>query len=181
MQRSNFNVGDRVRLLDQEGEGVVCDVIGSSVVIDLDGMEMTFEATELVVVEHDDLVDQKIVSKDISAKDKEIRKQGKAKLKDLEEATQAVYELDLHIHELLDHYNNMTNGEILQHQMRACRQFVREAIDKRYHKIVLIHGVGEGVLRTEIHHYLDTLQRIEYHDAPYRTYGYGATEVIIHR
>jgi dsDNA-specific endonuclease/ATPase MutS2 len=181
MQHPSFNIGDRVRLLDQEGEGVVCDVIGSQVVIDLEGMEMTFEAAELVVVKHDALVDQPIAKKDISAKDKEIRKQGQAKLKQLEDVTQAVYELDLHIDELLDHYSNMTNGEILQHQMRCCRQFVREAIDKRYHKIVLIHGVGEGVLRTEIHHYLDTLQRIEYHDAPYRTYGYGATEVIIHR
>ena len=78
MQGSNFRVGDRVRLLDQEGEGVVCGVTGPKVIIDLDGMEMTFEAAELVVVEHDDLVDHKIVSKDISAKDKEIRKQGKA-------------------------------------------------------------------------------------------------------
>ena len=58
---------------------------------------------------------------------------------------------------------------------------MREVIDKRYHKVVLIHGVGEGVLRTEIHNYLNTLQRIEYNDASYRIYGYGATEVIIHR
>lgn len=179
--QSDFKPGDRVRLLDQEGEGVVCDAIGTRIVIDLDGMEMTYDASELVVVKYDDLVDHKIESKDVSVKDKEIRTQGKTKLKDLEEVTQAVYELDLHIHELLDHYKNMTNGEILQHQMRCCRQFMREAIDKRYHKVVLIHGVGEGVLRTEIHHYLDTLQRIDYHDASYRIYGYGATEVIIHR
>ncbi len=181
MQNSSFKIGDRVRLLDAQGEGVVCDVVGSNVVIDLDGMEMTFDASELVVIEHDDLIGHAIEKKELSAKDKETRAKGKSKLKELDDVTQAVYELDLHIHELLDHFSNMTNGEILQYQMRCCRQFVREAIDKRFHKIVLIHGVGEGVLRTEIHHYLDTLQRIEYHDAPYRIYGYGATEVIIHR
>ena len=72
-----------MRLLDQEGEGIVGDTIGSKIVIDLDGMEMTFDASELVVVEYDDLVDHKIESKDVSVKDKEIRKQGKTKLKDL--------------------------------------------------------------------------------------------------
>jgi DNA-nicking Smr family endonuclease len=75
----------------------------------------------------------------------------------------------------------MTNGEILQHQMMRCRAFLREAFEKRYPKVVIIHGVGEGVLKSEVHRFLDQQDHLSYHDAPYRTYGFGATEVIIHR
>jgi dsDNA-specific endonuclease/ATPase MutS2 len=173
--------GDRVRLLDAEGEGTVVHIAGQRISVDMDGMEMQFDARELVRVEHDGLLRNHTTPVEITQKDRALRTQGKQKLADLHEVHQAVYELDLHIHELLDHYGHMSNGEILQHQMQACRSFVREAIEKRYKKIVLIHGVGEGVLKQEIHRFLDQLSHIEYHDAPYRTYGYGATEVLIHR
>jgi len=174
-----FAVGNKVRLLDEPGEGIVTAISGDEIMVEIDGMELPFEESQLVIVEHDELISDHVHSKPVSAKDRELRKKGREKLSDLETQASATYELDLHIHELLDHYSHMSNGEILQYQMQRCRSFVREAIDKRYSKIILIHGVGEGVLKQEIHHYLDQLGRVEYHDAPYRTYGYGATEVII--
>lgn len=176
-----LKVGDTVRLIDDPGQGIVCSLSGNEATVEIDGMELPFTANQLVKVEHDDLIADVEDHAELSAKDKLHRVYGRDKLRELEPASQAVYELDLHIHELLDHYANMSNGEILQYQMGRCRSFVREAVDKRFGKIVLIHGVGEGVLKHEIHKYLDQLTHIEYHDAPYRTYGYGATEVIIHR
>ena len=53
-------------------------------------------------------------------------------------------------------------------------------------RIVIIHGKGEGVLKSEIHLYLTRLNseqgvRLDFHDAPYHEYGMGgATEVLFY-
>lgn len=177
---SKFSVGDTVRLLDADGQGVVTRIVGEEIFVEIDGFELPFSSTQLIVVEHDSLIKSPIHEPKLSSKDKASRTKGREKLDHLNPQSHAVYELDLHIHELLDHYSGMSNGGILRYQMGRCKQFIQEAIQKRYRKVVLIHGVGEGVLKNEIHHFLDEVDRVSYHDAPYRTYGYGATEVIIH-
>lgn len=173
--------GDKVRLLDEPGQGTVVSVQGSQVTVDMDGIELTFDKRALVKVEFDDLIDVPVTDHDMQAEDKLKRIEGRRKLQDLKPKTEATYELDLHIHELLDYHKGMTNAQILQYQMSCGKRFLREAMQKRYPKVVLIHGVGQGVLRSEIHQWLDSLPNVEYHDAPYRTYGYGATEVHIKR
>jgi dsDNA-specific endonuclease/ATPase MutS2 len=54
---------------------------------------------------------------------------------------------------------------------------MKEAQAKRLTKIVFIHGVGEGVLRSEIRHELRKYENVEFLDGDYREYGQGATEV----
>ncbi|MEX2597407.1 MAG: Smr/MutS family protein [Salibacteraceae bacterium] len=176
-----FKVGDRVRLMDEPGEGSIASISGGLYYVTIDGLDLPYEAHQMVKVEHDELIKRKIQATPLSDKDKQRRSAGKQQLSKLAQAEHAVYELDLHIHELLDRFENMSNGEILHYQMSRCRAFLKEAFDKRYPKVILIRGVGEGVLRTEIHQLLDSLDHVEYHDAPYRSYGYGATEVIFHR
>jgi dsDNA-specific endonuclease/ATPase MutS2 len=45
---------------------------------------------------------------------------------------------------------------------------------------VVIHGVGEGVLRHEIRKVLDIYHpNFEFQDASYEEFGYGATEIRI--
>lgn len=171
--------GDIVRLLDEPGQGTVTKVQGDQIAVEIDGIELTFSANQLVKVEFDDLVDHPTTDKDAQAAEKLQRIVARNKLGQLQPKQEAVYELDLHIHELLDRFENMSNAQILQYQMECCRRFVKEAMDKRYPKVVLIHGVGQGVLRTEIHRWLDSQSNVDYHDASYRKYGYGATEVFI--
>lgn len=173
-------VGDKVRVIDEALEGIVIAVNGNNCDVNVAGMNLPFQLKELVVIVHDELVIP-TVSKQTTPKDKQMEVAARKKLSGMLSTSEATYEIDLHIHELLDRFEHMSNGEILQFQMTKCRAFVREAIEKRYPKIVLIHGVGEGVLRSEIHRYLEQLDTISFHDAPYRIYGYGATEVIIHR
>jgi len=176
---TDFKIGDKVRLVDEDGEGLIKAIKDSKIWVEIDGFEMPFTASQVVKIEFDDLIADASVK--MSPKDREMAKQSRQKLDDLGQTEHSVYELDLHIEELLDRHDRMSNAEILNYQMSKCRAFVREAIDKRYPKVVLIHGVGEGVLKDEIHHWLHGLDHIEFHDAPYRTYGYGATEVLIRR
>jgi hypothetical protein len=88
-------------------------------------------------------------------------------------------EIDLHIQHLVDEYKNLSNAEMLQVQLKKFRKEMDHAIKSHYHKIIFIHGVGNGILRTEILRELRAYPGVRYTDAPFEKYGYGATEVIL--
>ena len=48
---------------------------------------------------------------------------------------------------------------------------------RRIPKIVFIHGVGEGVLKSELDFMLGRYEEVYFQDANYQKYGQGATEV----
>lgn len=88
-------------------------------------------------------------------------------------------EVDLHIQHLVDDYKNLSNAEMLQIQLQKFRKEMDNALKNHYHKIVFIHGVGNGVLRTEILRELRSYQGVRSGDASFEKYGFGATEVIL--
>ena len=86
-------------------------------------------------------------------------------------------ELDLHIEELLKNYKGMSNAEIIQVQLRHFQINLDIAINEHYRKLIVIHGVGNGRLKQEVHKILSTYKNLQYFDASYSKYGYGATEI----
>ena len=90
--------------------------------------------------------------------------------------------VDLHIHELLDDLRGFSNADMLNYQLGKFCQVMKENEDKLGQKIVFIHGKGEGVLRKAL---LDELKRkwpaCTVQDASFQEYGFGATQVIIHK
>jgi hypothetical protein len=91
-----------------------------------------------------------------------------------------ILEVDLHIHELIDNTNGLSNSEMLSIQMDKFHQVMKENIKNKKRKIVFIHGVGNGTLKTELRKALDRKYKGHYYqDASFREYGYGATMVII--
>jgi hypothetical protein len=96
--------------------------------------------------------------------------------------SQPVYEkeVDLHIEELVDDLRGLSNHNMLQIQMRKFEAELDVAISLGMKKITFIHGVGNGRLKQEITGVLKQTDGVEFRDAPYRKYGYGATEVLIH-
>ncbi|MDR3705391.1 MAG: DUF2027 domain-containing protein [Paludibacteraceae bacterium] len=91
-----------------------------------------------------------------------------------------VLEVDLHIDELLDTTAGMTNADMLQYQLDKFNQVLEENKNRKGHKIVFIHGKGEGVLRNEIMKQLKSKYSGYYvQDASFREYGFGATMVTI--
>ncbi len=87
-------------------------------------------------------------------------------------------EVDLHIQHLVDDYKDLGNSEMLQIQMKRFRQEMDKALRDHYKKVIFIHGVGNGRLRTEILRELRGYSGVVYHDASFQKYGYGATEVV---
>jgi len=89
-------------------------------------------------------------------------------------------EVDLHIHELLDNFTNLTNTEMLTVQMNKFREELAQAINTGVKRIVFIHGVGNGTLKNELRRELQRkYSRYTMQDASFREYGYGATMVIL--
>jgi Domain of unknown function (DUF2027) len=89
-------------------------------------------------------------------------------------------EVDLHIEEIVDNEAKLSNGEILNIQMARFETALEGALKGRTRKIVFIHGVGNGKLRYELRKALDTkYPDLQYQDASFAEYGYGATMVII--
>ena len=71
----------------------------------------------------------------------------------------------------------MSNYEILTIQTETAKKHIDFAIRNRIPKIVLIHGVGDGVLKSEINFMLGRYDGVTFQDANYQKYGLGATEV----
>jgi hypothetical protein len=91
-------------------------------------------------------------------------------------------EVDLHIHELLDNFNNLTNTEMLTVQMNKFHEELGKAITTGVKKIVFIHGVGNGTLKNELRRELQRkYSKYPSQDASFREYGYGATMVILRK
>lgn len=88
-------------------------------------------------------------------------------------------EVDLHIEALTDHPERLSDIEKHELQKRFFRTCLNHALLNGLKKVVFIHGVGRGVLKTEIHNELDLYDNVQYVDAPMSLYGAGATEVYI--
>ncbi|MFM7813088.1 MAG: Smr/MutS family protein [Flavobacteriales bacterium] len=194
-----FKIGDRVKFLNDRGEGKVVDLLkpGWVLVEDREGFAYEHRIEELVPVgnwgkefeKYDrtapDIMD--VVERNI---DQHVARKANEQFKQFYKNKDAprpmrkgeMMEVDLHIHEIMDRHSNLTNGEIVVIQLEHFERMLRMGEEKKMRRIIFIHGVGQGVLRAEIRKLLTQYYpHCEYLDAPYTEYGYGATEVIIHR
>ena len=89
-------------------------------------------------------------------------------------------EVDLHIHELLDNTNGLSNSDMLNYQLDVFRKTMDEYRNKKNQRLVFIHGKGEGVLRNALLKELKSKYgSCISQDASFREYGFGALLVII--
>jgi hypothetical protein len=87
--------------------------------------------------------------------------------------------IDLHIEKLTDNYNRMSNYEIVSLQLKTFEKYYDLALAHHQHSLIVIHGVGEGVLRNEIHDILRLKREVKSFVNQYHpSFGYGATEIF---
>ncbi|PZX53453.1 Smr domain-containing protein [Algoriphagus ratkowskyi] len=88
--------------------------------------------------------------------------------------------IDLHIEKLATDPKGMSNSEMLRVQLESFERNLDQAMASGMDEITFIHGIGNGVLRKEIHKRLSQLQNIKYfQDTQKDQWGYGATLVRI--
>ena len=87
--------------------------------------------------------------------------------------------VDLHIEKLTDSWKHLSNFEILTIQLKAFEKFYDLAISHHQPSLIIIHGVGTGKLKDEIHEILKTKKEVKSFVNQYHpSYGYGATEIF---
>ncbi len=91
----------------------------------------------------------------------------------------AEMEINLHIEELIDNYEGMSNAEIVIVQLKHFQNALDTAVNEHFRKLVVIHGVGNGRLKQEVRNILASHKNLQFYDASYSKYGFGATEILI--
>jgi Smr domain len=87
--------------------------------------------------------------------------------------------IDLHIEKLTDDWQGLSNHEILTLQLKSFEKYYDLAVAHMLPSLIVVHGLGTGRLREEIHEQLKHRKEVktfvnQYHAA----YGYGATEIF---
>ncbi|HEY4064022.1 MAG TPA: Smr/MutS family protein [Puia sp.] len=88
-------------------------------------------------------------------------------------------ELDLHIEKLTDKWSSLDNFEILTLQLQTFEKYFDLALAHHLPSMIVIHGLGTGKLRDEVHEILRTKRHVKSFVNRYDPrYGYGATEIF---
>jgi Smr domain-containing protein len=91
----------------------------------------------------------------------------------------AKYEIDLHIEQLVDNKKGLTNADIVKLQLDTLQHYLHLAIVHRQERMIVIHGLGKGKLREEVHTVLrQTPEVSRFKNEWSGRYGFGATEVF---
>jgi len=89
------------------------------------------------------------------------------------------YELDLHIEQIIADSKNLSNAEIITLQLQTLERYLSLAILHHQERMIIIHGVGKGKLRNEVHRILKNIPEVKHFKNEWMgNYGFGATEVL---
>ena len=174
-----FSIGDRVEAIEDNTQGVIVSIDqGIALVRTEDGFELEFELYELVP----QLAHQPLNMAAAAHKQKEVQQEARKKHKQKQQPKRAKtippMEVDLHIEKLVKDHRRLMPHEHLEIQLDRAKRSFDLAIQKKLPKLVLIHGVGEGVLKAELHFLIGRYDGLRHEPADYQKYGQGAT--LIH-
>lgn len=177
-----IKIGSFVEVLDDNFKGKVLKINDTEALLETtDGFELSFPLKQLILMGDGDVIKQgsrigaieAAKATKVTVKMHRVNTEKKSKKEDF------VFEVDLHIEKLVKKFNHLTNFDILNIQMDTARGQLEFAIKNRIPKLVFIHGMGEGILKSELEYLLGRYNEITFQDANYRKYGLGATEVYI--
>ncbi|MCW3112759.1 MAG: hypothetical protein JWR18_1155 [Segetibacter sp.] len=87
--------------------------------------------------------------------------------------------VDLHIEKITDNWKGLSNFEIITLQLKEFEKWYDLAVAHRQPDLIVIHGVGKGKLKEEIHDILKTKKEVRFFVNQYdQRFGYGATEIF---
>lgn len=182
-----LRIGDKVTILDEDGEGVVVGILANQMYsVELDDFPFDYHITQLIQVNQKNELKHKanersfehLLTDKVYKKEQEVLMHIPVNIFDKVGRT-GTPEIDLHIHELVDKPKSLTNSEMIEIQVHRLERFIQTCVEKSVSEFVIIHGVGQGVLRSEIRKVLDSHGNIAYRDADFREYGAGATKASI--
>ena len=105
-----------------------------------------------------------------------IYEQGRINRQNLAAARSVV---DLHIEKLTEDWKGLSNAAILDLQLKTFEKYYELALLHHLPQLIVIHGVGTGKLRDEIHDVLRMKQEVKsFINQFHPNFGFGATEIF---
>jgi hypothetical protein len=87
--------------------------------------------------------------------------------------------IDLHIEKLTSDWKRLTNFEILSRQLSTFEKYYNLALAHHQPNLIVIHGIGTGKLREEIHEILKSKKEVKsFVNQYHHNFGFGATEIF---
>jgi len=169
-----FRIGDKVILKKDRTKATVLLEIGDRKVKIEDeyGFEYIINNSDILPI--DKSTDTMIsYGKTFEVKDEDIRKE-KKKTSFNKTDSRGRVKIDLHIEQITSYYDHMKNSEIVQVQMEYCKKELDQAMLKHKESIEIVHGIGEGVLKSEVHKLLNL-----YNLTFFESNNGGSTEVVL--
>ncbi len=182
-----YEIGDRVRFMDFEGDGHVVSVPqGGRMDIEVDGMRMNVSVLEVVPVYEEDPAEERHRYEG-NAQVSRFKQQAipgrSPAVKGRKARTRPdIMEVDLHIGKIREKYpaaRNIPDEDALSVQLDVFEKSMAEAFRKGVKYVVFIHGNGRGVLRRELEKRLREYPGVSVCDASPLRYGSGAMEVTV--
>ena len=166
-----FKVGDKVLFKKEMQSGIIINInsLYKVVVQTEDGFEVSASVKDLVKVEVN--TDKALAygnyfhQKDADNKSSNSFKRDKSS---------TILKIDLHIELLSASYQYLDNFEIVQIQLNECHLRIEKALNSNYQKLIIVHGIGTGSLKAEVHKLLRN-----YNLRFYLSKDAGATEVML--
>lgn len=168
-----MKIGDKVKLLDEEGIFTIKNFIGNkAVLLDSYGFEVTHLLNNLIACDkyanmYTEVTDFNDKKEDVTSK----------KTNNLKKETIQERIIDLHIGNIVDSFKNMMPHQMLEKQINKAMEEIKSAKKDNVKKLILIHGKGKGVLKKEIYKILNSMDDIEYFEADIIKYRFGAVEI----
>ena len=147
----NFKIGDKVKFLKSNDFGTIVNIISERKIQVEDSSLFLTVVNVKDIVKFDDHTDTVQAYGDVmfSKESKENTSVKKMSRQNLNEV-----KIDLHIENLSNDFLAMTNFEIVQVQVKKCEDALINAINSNAQKLIIVHGIGEGVLKKEVHNLL---------------------------
>ncbi len=178
-----FKIGDKVSVIHEKLIGTIIKINGREITIEEEDNELPFTFLKNQIVPYKSESDYKLTDEKIEQVINEQQDRKRLTLNNKQGTTathnrQESFEIDLHIEELIDDHKFLPNSEIMMIQMRYCRIFIDKALRLKVKKALIIHGKGEGVLRTEIHKYLERIENQRHLKLDFKEINNGGATVV---
>ena len=86
--------------------------------------------------------------------------------------------VDLHIEKITDNWSHLSNKQILDLQLEEFEKFYELALLHHLDRMIIIHGIGKGRLREDLHDILRHKKEVKSFVNQYHAqFGFGATEI----
>ena len=165
MRANAFKIGDKVRFLNEVGEGrvTVVQADGQILVEDDNGFEYAHAPSDLIPMKSRAVMEQayervipsvlEILQQEMDpVRQRKMEQDFKSKYKEARARPSGgtVEEVDLHLHAIVDSQAGLSPGVMLELQSAHFERMLQIGIRQRTKKMIFIHGIGQGVLRHQI-------------------------------